>query len=330
MTNQSTLVISVLDSIARDMEHPSLYTTFGWLARMVPYTVKDGEGIVKVTPMGKELWSANAGPYVMGILNVTPDSFSDGGTYVDMDAAVRRALQMAEDGATIIDIGGMSTRPNSEEISEEEELARVVPVVTALRKAGFALPISVDTYRAKVARQAIEAGADMINDVSAGDLDPAMLPLAAELGVPICLMHMRGNPRTMTQLTDYEDGDVVAGVRKELEGKVRLALEAGVARWNIILDPGLGFAKTAEQNIELLRGLRNLCSEGSGLEGFPLLVGPSRKGFIGKLQNEPDPKKRAMGTAAACYAALAAGTRILRVHDVKEIADMVRVAKHFV
>jgi dihydropteroate synthase len=236
---------------------------------------------------------------------------------------------MVEEGASILDIGGMSTRPNAEDIGEEEELKRVIPVIRELRKQSFPLPISIDTYRSEVARQAIEAGADLINDVSAGDLDPKMLAVAAELGVPICLMHMRGTPQTMGQLTDYEDGDVVAGVRRELLEKVQRALTAGISRWNIILDPGLGFAKTADQNVELLRDLGRLCEEGSGLEGFPLLVGASRKGFIGKLQNQPDPQKRAMGTAAACYAAMAAGAQILRVHDVKEIADMVRVGRHF-
>ncbi|KAI9019827.1 Dihydropteroate synthase-like protein [Hyaloraphidium curvatum] len=328
LMQEREFVLRPLCDIARDLEHPSLYTTCGWLLRLVPHTAPD-ESIARVLPIGGRMWTGKDGPYVMGILNVTPDSFSDGGSFNALDAAVDRALQMVEEGAAIVDVGGMSTRPNAEEISEEEELERVVPVIRELRRRDLKAPISIDTYRSRVARAAIEAGADIINDVSAGDLDPDMLSTAAELGVPICLMHMRGNPRTMTTLTAYDGEDVVAGVAKELADKVRKALQAGVRRWNIILDPGLGFAKTAEQNVELLRRLAELKREGSGLEGFPLLVGASRKGFIGKLQNEPDPKKRTQGTAAACYAAMAGGAEILRVHDVKEISEMVRVARHF-
>lgn len=329
LIQERDFVLRPLCDVARDFEHPTLYTTCGWLLRLIPHTVKEA-GVTRVIPVGKQLWSEAGGPRVMGILNVTPDSFSDGGTYANIEEVVARAFQMVEEGATILDIGGMSTRPNAEDITEQEELDRILPVVRELRRRGFPLPISIDTYRSGVARQAIEAGADMINDVSAGDLDPAMLPLAAELQVPICLMHMRGTPQTMQQLTDYEGDDVLSGVRRELADKVQRALAAGIPRWNIILDPGLGFAKTADQNVTLLRDLGNLCSKGSALEGFPLLVGPSRKGFVGKLQNEPDPKKRVLGTAAACYAALAGGAQILRVHDVKEIADLLRVAKHLV
>lgn len=185
---------------------------------------------------------------VMGVLNVTPDSFSDGGIHnASVDAAITRIQEMVEEGADIIDIGGQSTRPGAEIVSLDQELSRVIPVISAARALGVTACISIDTFRAEVARQAVAAGADMINDVSGGLLDDNMLATAAQLMVPICLMHYRGDPATMQGLAHYPAGGVLATVAEELEGRVAAALRAGVPRWNIIVDPGIGFAKTAEQ-----------------------------------------------------------------------------------
>jgi dihydroneopterin aldolase/2-amino-4-hydroxy-6-hydroxymethyldihydropteridine diphosphokinase/dihydropteroate synthase len=184
----------------------------------------------------------------MGVLNVTPDSFSDGGIHnASVDAAVTRIQEMVEEGADIIDIGGQSTRPGAEIVSLDQELSRVIPVISAARALGVTACISIDTFRAEVARQAVAAGADMINDVSGGLLDDDMLATAAQLMVPICLMHYRGDPATMLGLAHYPAGGVLATVAEELEGRVAAALRAGVPRWNIVVDPGIGFAKTAEQ-----------------------------------------------------------------------------------
>lgn len=257
---------------------------------------------------------------IMGILNVTPDSFSDGGRYNSLDAAVTRATELLEAGADILDIGGQSTRPGAEVVPLAEELQRVVPVVERLRaELGPEPLISVDTTRAAVADAALAAGANWLNDISGATYDPEMLPLAARRGVPIVLMHLRGTPQTMDQLTDYDD--VVTAVRDSLAERAAAAFAAGVQPSQIILDPGIGFAKTAEQNIELLRRLGELRQL-----GYPLLVGPSRKRFIGHVLGHSDPEQRLWGTAAACCRAIAAGADILRVHDVGPMVDIARMA----
>lgn len=258
--------------------------------------------------------------YLMGVLNVTPDSFSDGGHYTQLEAAVTQAHQMAVAGADLLDIGGQSTRPGAETIPLAEELRRVVPVIQAIRsELGLTLPISVDTTRAAVAAAALEVGATWINDISGGTYDPEILTLAAQQQVPIVLMHLRGTPQTMQVLTDY--GDVVTEVAASLEALADRAQGRGIPPERIILDPGIGFAKTPEQNLELLRRLAELKAL-----GYPLLVGPSRKSFIGKILNQPDPLQRIWGTAAACCRAIAGGADILRVHDVVEMRDVYRVA----
>jgi len=254
----------------------------------------------------------------MGVLNVTPDSFSDGGQYDRVDAALDRARQMAAEGADIIDIGGQSTRPGAEEVGVAAERDRVVPVIAALRAASD-IPISIDTYHSEVARTAIEAGADLVNDVSGGTRDAKMLATVADLDAPVCLMHMRGTPKTMQSLTQYDD--VVAETIATLEARTRAAIEAGIDRDRIILDPGIGFAKNYEQNLEILRRL----SEFQAI-GLPLLLGVSRKSFIGKILDRSDPQQRVWGTGAACSACIAGGADILRVHDVAEIHDVSRVA----
>lgn len=260
--------------------------------------------------------------YIMGVLNVTPDSFSDGGQFNTLESATLQAQKMVESGADIIDIGGQSTRPGAVEISLEEELNRVVPLVQMLRLSQnicATVPISVDTTRAAVAKAAIEAGADIINDISGATFDSEMLPTAAKLGVPIVLMHIRGTSQTMQQLTDYQD--LIGEIYQFLESRVEAAIAVGINRFNIIIDPGIGFAKTYSQNLEILRELPKFLSL-----GCPILVGVSRKSFIGHILNQPDPQQRIWGTAAACTSAIANGADILRVHDVKEMHDVCRVA----
>lgn len=256
--------------------------------------------------------------YLMGVLNVTPDSFSDGGEFYAPTAALAQAKRLVEAGADILDIGGQSTRPGAEQVSVEEELHRVLPIVEAVRSR-LSVPISVDTTRAVVAQRAVEAGADMVNDISGGIFDPDMLSTVAQLGVSIVLMHMRGIPQTMQQLTDYQD--LIGEIYEFLERQLAAAQRAGIERSRLIVDPGIGFAKTAEQNLEILRQLPTFRSL-----GVPMLVGVSRKSFIGSILNQPDPKARVWGTAAACCAAIAGSADILRVHDVLEMRDVCRVA----
>lgn len=259
--------------------------------------------------------------YLMGVLNVTPDSFSDGGQFSTLDSALTQAHKMVADGADFLDIGGQSTRPNAEDVTLDEELDRVIPVIEALRqREEFSqVPISVDTTRSQVANAAIAAGADLINDISGATFDAAMLSTVAKLGVPIVLMHIRGTPKTMQTLTDYED--LIGEMLQFLEARIQAAIAAGIDRSQIIIDPGIGFAKKAAQNLEILRQLPAFRS----LE-CPVLVGVSRKSFIGQILNQPDPQRRGWGTAAACVSAIVGGTDILRVHDVSEMHDACRIA----
>jgi dihydropteroate synthase len=252
--------------------------------------------------------------YLMGVLNVTPDSFSDGGEFNTPDAALAQAQAMVAAGADIIDVGGQSTRPGAQQITLIEELQRVVSTLQVLRPE-IPVPISVDTTRAVVASAALEAGADMVNDVSGGTFDPEMFTSVAKSAVPIVLMHIRGNPQTMQQMTDYHD--VMAEIQSFLATQIEKAIAAGIEHERIIIDPGIGFAKNYEQNLEIFRSLRSLNSL-----DCPILVGPSRKNFIGRILNQPDPRARVWGTAAACCAAIFNGADILRVHDVKEMQDV--------
>ena len=257
------------------------------------------------------------GPFLMGIVNATPDSFSDGGRFLDADAAVAHALRLAEEGADLVDVGGESTRPGAPPVPEVEELRRVVPVVERLRALGFPLPISVDTAKAEVARAALAAGAHLVNDTS-GLGDPDLGRAVAAAGVPIVLMHMRGTPADMQAHAEYHD--VAQEVAAELEDVLARAVAAGIARERTILDPGIGFAKTAEQSIELLARVGELRRLGR-----PLLVGPSRKSFIGKLTGAPA-GERVPGTIAAVTACVLAGVEMVRVHDVAACRQAARVA----
>jgi dihydropteroate synthase len=258
--------------------------------------------------------------YIMGVLNVTPDSFSDGGNFNNIETAIAQAQVMINAGVDIIDIGGQSTRPGAEQISLEEEINRVIPILQAIRSITD-LAISVDTTRKEVAKAAIKAGVDIINDISGGTFEPEILKAVAESGIAIILMHIRGTPQTMQQQnnTDYED--VIAEIIIFLTEQIKEAVEIGVKQEKIIIDPGIGFAKNYEQNLEIFRRLQEL-----SILNCPILVGASRKSFIGRILNQPDPKKRIWGTAAACCAAIFNGADIIRVHDVKEMRDISLVA----
>lgn len=256
--------------------------------------------------------------YLMGVLNVTPDSFSDGGLFHEPEAAIAQARALIAAGVDILDVGGQSTRPNAIEISLDEELERVLPLIQAVRQESD-VPLSIDTTRAAVAQAAIAAGADIVNDISGATFDAEMLPVVAKLGVPIVLMHIRGTPQTMQQLTDYDN--LISDILTFLKARIDAAIACGVDRSRIAIDPGIGFAKTYAQNLEILRRLPEFHAL-----GYPLLVGASRKSFIGHILNQPDPQQRVWGTAAACCAAIAGKADLLRVHDVKEMKDVCRVA----
>ncbi|MGH9715239.1 MAG: dihydropteroate synthase [Candidatus Acidiferrales bacterium] len=254
---------------------------------------------------------------VMGILNVTPDSFSDGGKFLDVDAAAARALELERAGADIIDIGGESTRPGSEPISAEEELRRVLPVLESLR-GRLTIPISIDTSKPEVAESAAAAGAEILNDVSALRAGPAMAEIARRRKLPLILMHMRGEPRTMQKMPFARDvlRDVTSGLRKALDA----ARRAGGPKSQIVLDPGIGFGKSSSQNFELIARLPELARL-----GCPLLVGASRKKFVGRILGDLPASERVWGTAATVAASIIGGAHIVRVHDVAEMAQVARV-----
>ena len=264
----------------------------------------------------------------MAVLNLTPDSFSDGGAHAvtHLPAIESTVRGFIEAGATIIDVGGQSTRPNAHPVTADEEIERIIPTIRHIRSMPEArsVAISVDTFQAKVAEQAIAAGVDIINDISAGMLDADMLKTVARLKKTIVLMHMRGTPQTMSKLTDYPDG-VIEGVGCALLARVAAAKDAGIPPWRIILDPGIGFSKTQAQSLELLRNFGKLRGY-RGLESLPWLIGTSRKGFIGKITNVDEAKQRTWGTATAVTASVQGGADIVRVHDVPEMVQVAKMA----
>jgi dihydropteroate synthase len=255
-------------------------------------------------------------PVVMGVVNVTPDSFSDGGEWLDPAAAIAHGLELVQQGAAILDVGGESTRPGAQPVSEAEELRRVVPVLEGLAGAGARL--SIDTSKAAVAAAALDAGASIVNDVTALRGDPAMAALVAERGCVVCLMHMLGEPRTMQLHPAYDD--VVADVRASLAERLAFAVAQGIAAERVWLDPGIGFGKTVDHNLELLQRLDELVALGR-----PLVVGTSRKSFLGKITGR-EPQQRVAGTIATNVLALARGASVFRVHDVAEAHDALVVA----
>jgi dihydropteroate synthase len=254
----------------------------------------------------------------MGVVNVTPDSFSDGGLFLDADAAVEHGLRLTAEGADVLDVGGESTRPGAESVSEDEELRRVVPVIERLASDGRAR-LSIDTTKVAVARAALDAGASLVNDVSAFRFDPGMAALVAETDVGCCLMHMLGEPRTMQEDPRYDD--VVSEVKAFLEERLAFAVSEGVDEERVWLDPGIGFGKTVEHNLELLRRLDEIVAIGR-----PVVVGTSRKSFLGKLAGGRDEGERLPGTIATNVLALERGASVFRVHDVAQNADALAVA----
>ncbi len=282
---------------------------------------------LRLLPDPPEVWVTRTGsipldrPVIAGILNLTPDSFSDGGRYLSPDSALAQADILVSEGAAILDLGGESTRPGSEPVPEAEELGRVLPVVEALSRRHPGIPVSVDTVKAAVARAALDAGAAIVNDVSAFRLDPAMAGVVAAAGAGVILMHSRGSVSTMARLDHAEYApDVVTGVRDELAAALDRALAAGIAAERVVLDPGFGFAKTAEQNLALLDGLEALRPLGRAL-----LVGPSRKRFLGSVTGR-EVAERDVATAAACVMAWERGARLFRVHQVGVTRDALAVA----
>jgi len=255
----------------------------------------------------------------MGILNVTPDSFSDGGCFDRLETAVAQARRMVEEGAAIIDVGGESTRPGSDPVSEDEELRRVLPVIEALRRQGLPALISVDTMKAEVARRALDAGAALVNDQSALRYDPAMAGLVAQRGCAVCLMHMQGEPKTMQDDPRYVD--VVAEVAAFLHERLAHAVDSGIRSEQVLIDPGIGFGKTVEHNLTLLRHLDELVSLGR-----PVVLGASRKRFLGALFGV-EPEERAVATAATTALGALAGVAVFRVHDVLPNVQALRVAR---
>ena len=273
----------------------------------------------------REWLAAPAGkrePLVMGILNMTPDSFSDGGTLANAEDALSSALDMAGAGADVIDIGGESTRPGALPVEPAEQIRRVVPVIRAVRQAGVPVTLSIDTTRATVARAAIDAGVDLVNDISAGRDDAALLPLVAERRIPVVLMHMQGTPATMQLNPTYSDvtTEIIAFLRQRLEA----AMRTGIPEGSILLDPGIGFGKNAQHNLQVLRDTSKIAA---ALAPHPILLGSSRKGFIGTITGEADPAGRQFGTAATVAWAVANGAAMVRVHDVRAMVQVVRMVR---
>ncbi len=259
----------------------------------------------------------SGGTLVMGVLNVTPDSFSDGGQFLDTDKAIEKGEQMAGEGAAIIDVGGESTRPGSASVSAEEQIRRVVPVIKALSKK-VNVPISIDTYNFEVAEAALEAGAAMINDITALS-EEQISELVAEQGVPVVLMHMQGTPQTMQTEPKYKD--VVGEVLEFLVERAKRAEQFGIAKDKIFIDPGIGFGKTTEHNLLILRGIQKFVEA-----GYRVCIGTSRKSFLGKITGKENPADRIFGTAATVALCAAAGVSIVRVHDVAEMVEVIKVA----
>ncbi|MCM8541058.1 MAG: dihydropteroate synthase [Lentisphaeraceae bacterium] len=251
---------------------------------------------------------------IMAVLNVTPDSFSDGGSYADVKCAVKNAMQMVEQGADIIDIGGESTRPGAKKVSQETELKRVIPVIKSIRELSK-IPISIDTTKSEVARQAIAAGADIINDISAFKMDPEMKNVALETGAGAMLMHMRGTPQTMQENLHYDD--LIGEIKDYFKETIEELLSLAISKNALMIDPGIGFSKNAEQNLEIINKLDQFLDF-----EVPILLGTSRKSFIGKVLGLEHPAERIWGTAASIAIGISKGAAVVRVHDIKEMKQV--------
>jgi dihydropteroate synthase len=255
---------------------------------------------------------------IMGVLNITPDSFSDGGLYFDKNKAVDRALEMQDEGADIIDLGGESTRPGAERVSSEEEIKRTIPVIEKLGR-NLTIPISIDTYKSRVAQAALSAGASVVNDISGLRFDPEMAGIIAKHQVPVVIMHIKGTPQNMQNAPSYEA--LIPEIMDYLRAGIEIAERAGISSDRIIIDPGIGFGKTVEHNLEILKHL----DEFTGFEK-PILIGPSRKSFIGKILGDVPVSQRLEGTSAAVAIGIKNGANMIRVHDVREMINVVKVA----
>jgi dihydropteroate synthase len=284
-----------------------------------------------MSPMQFDAWlaaePARRRPLIMGVLNVTPDSFSDGGKFSDANAAIAHAIEMIQAGAELIDIGGESTRPGSLPVEPDEQIRRVVPVLDGIRDRlqilSTSAVLSIDTTSSRVAESALNAGAHLVNDISAGRADAGMFPLLAHRRAPIVLMHMLGTPPTMQDSPRYPQDDVVAAVIQFLHERMNQATQSGIRTERILLDPGIGFGKTLEHNLRLLRETRRLAQA----LGRPLVLGASRKRFIGAITDEPEPAKRLFGTAAAVAWSIANGAAVVRVHDVGPMRQVMRMTR---
>lgn len=289
----------------------------GRLARVIPADAVPSDTLSRLTtPRAPIAGLTLDAPRIMGILNLTPDSFSDGGEFNAPDAAMAQVRRMLEDGAHVLDLGGESTRPGATEVPVDEEIARTAPVIKAIRAAGIATPISIDTRKAPVARAALDAGAQLINDVSAFTFDPAMKGLAAETGAPVCLMHAQGLPETMQDNPDY--ADALLDVYDSLETSVARAEAAGFPRGKILVDPGIGFGKRDPHNLALIGRISLFHAL-----GCPILLGVSRKASIGRIGAIPDPHDRGPASAAIGLWALGQGVQMLRVHDTRVHRQMI-------
>ncbi|OQR94222.1 folic acid synthesis protein fol1 [Thraustotheca clavata] len=321
LIHERDFVLRPLLDIAPDFIHPKLNKTIRQLYSELKSNIKTPP--VPVLNLGaNKHWVLGKKTYVMGIINATPDSFSADGKehLLNPNVAVVQALDMIAAGVDIIDIGGESSRPGADPVSLQDELARVLPIIKGIR-AKSSFPISIDTTKSLVAKAAIEAGANIVNDISAGKFDPSMIKTVAALRVPYIMMHMRGTPATMTTLKNYSN--VVDEVINELILAKADAMAQGIPTWNIIVDPGIGFAKDKDLNLLLLRQVNTLTQR---CAPCPVLIGASRKKFLGTICNKSNPKDRTFGTAATCSAAVCGGATIVRVHDVAEMVDVVKVS----
>ena len=288
------------------------------IALKMQQTIQNIESPLPIMPLGSTTFDFNLRSYIMGIINMTPDSFSDGGQYNNLESAIQKVRDMITNGADIIDIGGESTKPGSNSVSLDEELSRTIPLIKAIRKESE-IPISIDTTKHQVAKAAIEAGANIVNDISGLTADPKLATVCAQSNTPIILMHILGTPLTMQNKINYDN--LYIDIYSFLEKQIDFALSSGINPENILLDPGIGFGKTTEHNLILLNRLKWL----KGL-GKPIVSGFSRKRFIGEILKEPDAQKRTYGNAAAAAISINNGANIIRVHDVKEMKQTADLA----